>query len=294
MNQAPGVQAVRRTFRRILSGDDEGRPPWVRAIGEPGDAGWFGPGSAIWEVHGSLATLVGGIRALLLQSTHPLALAGVEQHSSYRQDPLGRLHRTNMFVTTTTFGSGERALAMTEMVRRVHERVVGTAADGRTYAASDPDLLLWVHLALTDSMLVAAQAFHPRHVDADAYVKDMAVIGRRVGVDVAPETETELHDALSGYVPQLEGGPAARDVARFLQRPPLPAAAVPPYLVLARAATDLLPDWAHPLLATPVRSPAMRVADRLACRSMLDVLRVVLGDQSPVVDATYERLGITR
>ena len=146
----PVGDAVRRTFRVILSGDPDGEPPWVKAIGRPGDAGWFGPDSATWEVNGSLATLVGGIRAPMLQACHPLALAGVEQHSSYRQDPLGRLQRTNLYVTTSTFGTTALAEQTAAMVRRVHESVVGTSPDGRPYSAEDPRLLLWVHLGLTE------------------------------------------------------------------------------------------------------------------------------------------------
>ena len=287
------AEPVRRTFRRILSGDDAGRPPWVRAIGEPGDAGWFGPGSQTWEVHSSLATLVGGVRALLLQTCHPLALAGVEEHSSYREDPLGRLQRTNMFVTTTTFGSTQRAEGAARLVRSVHERVVGTAPDGRPYRAGDPRLLLWVHVGLTDSMLVAAQRYHRAPVDADAYVAEMAVTGRAVGVSDPPTTRAELSAVLDGFTDELAGGPTAREVTAFLQHPrrALPAAALPAYGVLSRAAVDLLPTWAHPLLGTPDRGPAVRRLDAAACHALLASLRVVLGPRSAAVEAAHQRVG---
>lgn len=285
--------AVRRTFRRILSGDDEGMPPWVRAIGEPGDAGWFGPGSQTWEVHSSLATLVGGVRALMLQTCHPLALAGVEQHSTYRSDPLGRLQRTNMFVTTTTFGSSTQAAAVCDAVRRVHTTVSGTADDGRPYAATDPHLLLWVHLALTDSMLVAAQAFHRRPVDADAYVAEMATTGRAVGVVDPPGSEAELKRALAAFQPELAGGALTRDVASFLQWPAhaLPTAALPAYVVLARSAGDLLPSWAHPVLGMRRRSEPERRMDEVTCRLMLGALQQALGPRSKAVELAYQRVG---
>ena len=288
------AEVIRRTFRRILSGDDQGQPPWVRAIGAPGDVGWFGPGSEVWEVHGSLATLVGGVRALLLQTCHPLALAGVEQHSTYRTDPLGRLQRTNQFVTTTTFGSSSQADAVTAAVRQVHKRVVGTAPDGRPYAATDPRLLLWVHLTLTDSMLVAAQRYHRRPVDADAYVADMAVTGRAVGVVDPPRTEAELKAALHSFTGEVSGGSQAREVARFLRwpYPALPAAAMPPYVVLARAATDLLPQWAHPLLGTSPNSSPVRMANEATCRIMLRGLQGVLGPRSMAVTLAYQRIGV--
>lgn len=282
---------VRRAFRRILSGDPDGTPAWVQRLGEPGDDGWFGPDSTIWQVHSSLATLVGGVRALLLQACHPLALAGVEQHSSYRSDPLGRLQRTNLFVTTTTFGTSQQADAVAASVRRVHEQVVGVAPDGRAYAASDPNLLLWVHLALTDSMLVAAQHYHGQPVDADAYVKDMAATGRAVGVVDPPLSEGELKSAVDGMRPQLQGSPTAREVARFLQWPgsALPAPALPAYAVLARAAVDSLPPWVQPVLGTPNRSAALRRVDEGSCRMLLRALSSVLGQRSMAVELAQRR-----
>ncbi|MFZ0325615.1 MAG: oxygenase MpaB family protein [Actinomycetes bacterium] len=288
------TEAVRRTFRRILSGDPQGTPPWVRALGEPGDAGWFGPDSEIWLVHSSLATLVGGVRALLLQTCHPLALAGVEQHSSYRTDPLGRLQRTNLFVTTTTFGSSTQAQAATASVRRVHQRVVGTAPDGRRYAATDPRLLMWVHLTLTDSMLVAAQTYHRAPVDADAYVADMAVVATAVGVVDPPTTQAQLKSALAGFEGEVAGSTVAREVSSFLQWPAaaLPRPALPAYVVLARAATDLLPSWAHPILGTPDRSSVVRTLDTTTCRTMLRGLQAVLGPRSMAVTLAYQRLGL--
>lgn len=289
-----GAEAVRRAFRRILSGDDEGQPPWVRALGEPGDAGWFGPGSTIWQVNGSLATLVGGVRALLLQACHPLALAGVEEHSTYRQDPLGRLQRTNLFVTTVTFGSSRQAAAVANMVQQVHRSVSGIAPDGRPYSASDPRLLLWVHLALTDSMLVAAQRFLAQPVDADAYVSQMARVGEAVGVLGAPRSHRELLDAFESFRDELAGGQQAELVSRFLRFPgtALPVAAWAPYSVLSRAATDLLPNWAHHVLHTADRSAVTRTVNTATCSTMLRALQAVLGPYSMATKLSYQRLGL--
>ena len=102
---------------------------------------------------------VGGIRALLVQSLHPLAMAGVAAHSGYKGDPWGRLQRTSTFLATTTFGTVEHAEELIERVRAIHERVRGTAPDGRPYAASDPHLLRWVHITEVDSFLAAYQRF---------------------------------------------------------------------------------------------------------------------------------------
>jgi uncharacterized protein (DUF2236 family) len=281
---------VSRTFRRILSGDEEGRPPWVRALERPGDAGWSGPGSAAWEVHGSLATLIGGVRALLLQAAHPLALAGIEQHSAYRTDALGRLQRTNLYVTTTTYGSSAQAAATCLAVRKVHERVRGTAPDGRPYSANDPRLLLWVHVALTESMLRAAQAYGPRDVDADRYVAETAVTAEHMGIEEPPRSEAELAATLEGFRPELAGGEHTREVVRFLARPPLPLGAQPVYRVFRNAATALLPDWAPELLGLRPRPSLLQAADARAAEAVLATLRVLLGPISPGERAARLRL----
>lgn len=290
----PAGDVVRRTFRIILSGDPDGEPPWVKALGEPGDAGWFGPGSAAWQVNGSLATLVGGPRALLLQACHPLALAGVEQHSTYRTDPLGRLQRTNLYVTTSTFGSSVQAEQTAAMVRGVHKRVSGTAPDGRHYSAQDPRLLLWVHIGLTDSMLVAYQRFGRGTVDADQYVAEMGHLARALGVENPPTTVRELAEAFDSFRDEIGGGPEARAVAKFLRFPgrALPVGAWAPYEVLARSSTDLLPHWAHEILGLRARPSAVETINTGVCATTLRSLQAILGSRSRAVDLAYERLGI--
>jgi uncharacterized protein (DUF2236 family) len=287
---APLAAPVTRAFRRILSGSPDGRPDWVQALEQPGDLGWFGPGSAIWAVHGSLATLVGGVRALLVQAAHPLALAGVLDHSDYRADPLGRLQRTNRFLTTTTFGSTALAEAAVGRVRAAHRPVRGTARDGRPYDAADPQLLLWVHVALTDSMLRAAQAYGPRGLDADSYVADAAVVATALGVPDPPRSAAALGTVLEAYLPELSADQSTRSVVRFLMAPPLPIAAQPAYQVLARAAVDLLPPWATTLLGLPDRPGFVRAADEAACSLLLGGLRVVLGPRGPGERAALARV----
>lgn len=281
---------VVRAFRRILSGSADGRPDWVRALDEPGDVGWFGPGSSMWALHGSLAPLVGGIRALLLQAAHPLALAGVVQHSDYRDDPLGRLQRTNRFLTMTTFGSSTQAAAAVRRVRAAHASVVGTAPDGRPYRADAPELLLWVHIALTDSMLRAARTYGPSDLDLDGYVSDTAVVATALGVVDPPRTVAQLGTVLEAYLPDLAATDSTRSVVRFLMAPPLPLAAQPAYQVLARAAVDLLPGWATGLLGLPARPGFVRAGDQAACSLLLGGLRRVLGSQAPGERAALRRL----
>ena len=197
----------------------------------------------------------GGIRALLLQSLHPLAMAGVAGHSGYRGDPRGRLQRTSYFLAVTTFGRASDARAAVERVRAIHSRVTGTAPDGRSYAASDPHLLTWIHIAEADSFLRAHTRFGAQPLDQsgrDGYVADLARIGAELGVADPPGTEAELADRISQYRTELQGTAEARSAARFLLlNPPLPVIARAPYGVLAAAATSLLPGWARGPLYLP-------------------------------------------
>ena len=209
---------------------------------------WFAPDSPIRRVHGDSATFVGGLRALLLQSLHPLAMAGVAGHSGYRSDPWGRLARTSTFLGYTTFATAEHAQEMVDRVRAVHERVRGKAPDGRPYRASDPHLLTWVHVAEADSFLAAHQRYGERALsadEADEYVAQSGQVARALGAEDVPRTVAELAASLNAYRGELEATPAALDAARFLLRePPLPWSARGPYHLLAAGAVALLPAWA--------------------------------------------------
>ena len=209
---------------------------------------------------------IGGISALLLQSLHPLAMAAVAQHSDYRGDPWGRLQRTSYFLAVTTFGRADDAQAAIARIRAVHEHVTGTAPDGRPYAASDPHLLTWVHIAEADSFLRAHSQFGARPLDQagrDGYVADMARIGAALGVPDPPRTEAELADRIGQYRAELTATAQARDAARFLLfNPPLPAVARAPYGVLAAAAVSLLPGWAR----RPLRLPRLPVTETMLVR----------------------------
>ena len=193
------------SVREVLSGRTDGQSDVARAIARPAGApGWFAPGDAIWTVHGSVATFVGGIRSLYLQALHPLALAGVDSHSTYREDPFGRLQRTGAYLAATTYGSAELAQQTVDAVRVMHRRVRGTASDGRAYSAQDPRLLEWVHVALVDSMLSAyLHLGRDGAVDADAYVADMALVGERMGVVDPPRSQAELAECFAGFLPEL-------------------------------------------------------------------------------------------
>ena len=220
----------------------------------PGER-WFTPADPIWRVHADAAMFVAGIRALLLQSLHPLAMAGVAGHSGYRGDPWGRLQRTSNFLATTTFGTIKDAEASIERVRGIHERVRGKSPGGHPYAASDPHLLKWVHIAEADSFLRTHQRYAGTPLtpaEADCYVAQSCIVATRLGIIDPPTTVSELDAAIDSYRPELEGTPSARDAARFLLlHTPLPWSARPGYGTLAGAGVALLPLWARQQLALP-------------------------------------------
>src|SRR3974390_1423497 len=140
---------------------------------DPADDGFFGPASVTWRLSAALSSMVAGRRALLVQALHPLAMAGVDQHSDWRRDPVGRLAATSSYLATITYGDRASAERAARRVRAIHERVRGTdTVTGRPYAAADPALLLWVHAGLVDSVLAAVRLFGtpPADTDADGYV----------------------------------------------------------------------------------------------------------------------------
>ncbi|GAB4085999.1 oxygenase MpaB family protein [Myceligenerans cantabricum] len=231
---------------------------------------WFPGGSAARVVHADAATFAGGLRALLLQSLHPLAMAGVAGHSGYRSDPWGRLARTSTFLASTIFGTAEEAQDAVDRVRSVHDRIRGKTADGTPYRASDPHLLTWVHAAEADSFLTAHQHFGARRLstaEADEYVAQLGRVAEAVGAHDVPRTVAELRTCLDAYRPELRPTPEALDTVRFLlHEPPLPGPVRLPYALLAAGAVTTLPAWARAQLGLqrrPDGGPA-RLAGRIA------------------------------
>ena len=284
-------EKVAAGFRRIVSGDPTGAPDWVRGLRDGADEGYFGPGSAAWAVHGALPTLVGGIRALLMQALHPAALAGVMQHSRYESDALGRLAGTTQWLTVVTFGDRAAADRECARVRGMHRRVVGTF-DGphgpAPYAATDPDLLRWVHIAFTDSFLATHRVWGgPIPGGEDAYVREWAKAGELVGVAEPPRSVQELRDQIAGYEPVLRGDEAARKTADFVRHVPVPLAGQVPYSLLFAGALSTLPDRHRRLLGLP-NLPL--VVTRPAVGAVLGGLSLALGPASPSQQAARERI----
>lgn len=258
--------ALAEVVRERVVGPD-GRERFERLMDEPGPR-WFGDDRPVREVHADASMFVGGLRALLLQTLHPLAMAGVAQHSDYRSDPWGRLQRTADFLAVTTFGPAHAADEAVARVRRVHGHVRGVAGDGRAYSADDPHLLRWVHVAEVDSFLTAHDRFGLRPLDRagrDGYVADMAVVARHLGVPAPPTSARGLTDQLRAFRRELRSTPESLDATRYLLlTPPLAGPARVAYLLIAAAAVATLPAWSRPLL----RLPLLPITERLALRPL--------------------------
>ena len=293
MTRRVGIEPWRSRLLIMFSGAPDGLAPWVRAIEDGDDAGYFGQGSASWHVHGSMATLVAGIRALLMQTLHPGAMAGVHDWSRYRDDPLGRLSGTIRWILCVTFGSTEQAQRESARVGRFHNRVQGefetTAGEVAKYSAHDPELLAWVHLAFTDAFLGAAEIWAPRIPGgADRYVAEWATAGELVGVVNPPRSESELRGQLAVL---REAGVLRRDdrvdeMVRFLRKPPLGRGMGLPYAVLFGGAVASLPPEFRKLLG--LRRPWWPAIT--FTRIALRVVERILGQKSTSVDAAERRL----
>ena len=240
------------------------------------DVGLFGPTSATWVVHADASMLIGGIRALLMQTLHPLAMAGIAQHSAYREDPIGRLHRTAGYVGTTTFGTTAEAKAAVRMVKKVHRRVVGTAADGRPYSANDPHLLGWVHHTLVESFYLAHQRYGASPLssdDFDRYVDEQAIVAKLIGSEPVAHSVGQLEERMAQIRPELKATGQARNAVRFLLLPPLALQVLPAYGVLASAAVGLMPSWAR----RELRIARLPLTERFAVRPAAKILTQTLG-----------------
>ena len=233
----------------MLSGDPMGEPDWVSKIAEGDDAGHFGPGSAVWHVNGGIPVIVAGVRALLMQTLHPGAMAGVHDHSRYADDPLGRLAGTVRWVVTTTFGSTPTVGQETSRVARLHDRVKGTYPSAHQerqatqYSAKDQDLVAWVHIVFTDAFLAANRQWGdaipitaPGESGEDSYVREWATAGELMGLEAPPRSRAELQSALEAFQPVLRADDRVTEALRFLRKPPLPGPARIPYAIMVGGA----------------------------------------------------------
>jgi len=257
-----------------------------------GDAGLFGPGSVAWRLHADPVVLIGGLRALLIQALHPLAMAGVDQHSDYKDDPWGRLNRTSQFVSTAIFGSTDEAKAAGAVVRRVHRKVKGIdPVTGDAYRAGDPELLLWIHDVLVESCIVAYRRYGPglSDEDADRYVAEMVAMAELVGTptDMVPTTLAGVRAHLRSMDPVLRMTPAARNGLRVVLAPPMHLALRPLWVLPTSAAVALLPFRVRFMYRLPWFPPA-DLAVRATTMGLFTALRLA-APEAPMVRAARQR-----
>ena len=255
----------------------------------PADAGFFGPGSVTWRVSTDLGRPVAGLRALMLQALHPLAMAGVDQHSNWRADPVGRLAATSGYLATITFGDRAAAEQAAARVRRIHEHITGTdTITGQRYEASDPALLLWVHATLVESGIVAAGMFGTPlpAPDADRYVAEMAAAAELVGVPAGqvPASLSDLDSYLTASRPALRCTPAAAESMAYLLDPPgLDEDVAEIWADIREGVVAALPSWAQDMYGYP--AAPLTPARQTEIRQALGVLDAVFLGEPGVLEA---------
>jgi uncharacterized protein (DUF2236 family) len=256
---------------------------------DPADDGFFGPASVAWRVSADLAGPVAGLRALLLQALHPLAMAGVDQHSDWRRDPVGRLAATSAYLAVITFGERAAAEQAAARVRRIHEHVRGTdGVTGRSYAAGDPDLLLWVHVTLVESAIVARELFGTplSPSDCDRYAAEMVAAAELVGVPRAlvPASLAAVRQHIASARPELQCTPAARESMAYLLDPPgLDQDIAEIWQDIRDGAIGALPEWARQMYGYGARQ--LSPGRRSEIRQALGVLDTVFLGEPGVLEA---------
>jgi uncharacterized protein (DUF2236 family) len=276
----PAREPIRRWVLSAFPRGGGGHVDYDHPVGDPG---LFGPDSATWRVHSDFpGMLAGGLAALMLQTLHPLALAGVWDHSNFRDDLIGRLRRTTSFVSGTTYAPVDQAQALIERVKHIHAQVKGTAEDGRPYAADDPDLLTWVHVTEAYSFLQGYRRYSHLSMPAgaaDHYYDEARRVAEALGARGVPASEAEITAYFRRVRPQLHFTERSRAVLDVLYRVrlPVPVAGLSRDVFL-QAGAALLPLWADTLLE---RTPLQRAQSRLAARalwSVAPVFRMALHD----------------
>jgi uncharacterized protein (DUF2236 family) len=257
------------------------------------ELGLFSPQSVVWKIHSDPSMVVGGIRALLQQALHPVAMDGVAKNSNFREDTWGRLQRTGDYVATLSFAPRKDAEALAARVRSVHTKL----------GLDDPHLLLWVHMALVDSFLDVAirSGMQLAPQDQDQYVKEMVDFARLVGIDLntVPSNTEELKSYFENIAPELSASDDAKRVALFLTFPPMPntirfaTPAAPAWASLSALATASLPLWARKLYAIP-SLPGQDVLTNAALIATRSTLKLVPENifQPPMLKQALIRWGV--
>lgn len=283
---APIRRWVLDAFPREQSGVDYDHPV--------GDPGWFGPDSVTWRMHAELPSmLAGGLCALMLQTLHPRALAGVYDHSNFRQDLVGRLRRTTAFVAGTTYAATAQVQPLVERVRRIHTQVRGHTAQGDAYAADDPALLTWVHVTEAYGFLQGMRRYGravPGAV-ADRYYDEYRRVAEALGATEVPRSEEQVQAYFQDQQPQLRMDARSREVLQVLAGVQLPV----PVPGLSRdvflgAGAALLPEWGAGLLQRSRAQQRQAAAAARVVQGLAPVFRHALPDG--VASRACARVGV--
>lgn len=267
--------AIARQVRGLVA--DPSTPAIARALD---GSGLFAPDSISWRVHIDMTgMMVGGIAALMLQMLHPKVLAGVWDHSNFREDMYARLRGTARFIAQTTFETRTSAEEQIVRVRHIHDAVSGTLPDGTPYTAKDPHLLAWVHVAEASSFLAGWIRYgEPRMslADQDRYFAEIALIAEMLGADPIPRSRAEAEAITRDFLPELKADERSSEVLHLLMNQRPPSMMLVPFQVMTMsAAIDLLPDWARTMHA--LRGPRFsRPAVHAGTRTVAEVVRWAL------------------
>lgn len=285
------MRRVADRFREMVTGSKDGSPSWVRRLEEGSGIGLFGPTSQVWIVHSSLPTLVGGIRALILQTAHPAALQGVLDHSRYETDFIGRLIGTSKWLAITSFGSEHHIEEEARRVNAMHVKVEGdyTSSSGekRAYQAKNPAYLEWVHCAFTESFLITHELLSNKKIDSDQYVREWSKSALPLGLQQAPQSRSELLARINLFLrDELVYSESTAEVLKFIINPPMGFFAKLFYKPLLLAAIASLREEERLLL----RLPAQRKIWLSVARFQLALLHGALGDRPPAMEAALARI----
>ncbi|SMC79235.1 oxygenase MpaB family protein [Polynucleobacter kasalickyi] len=271
-------EIIRKTIREMVGGSG---PP-IAFLTPVGDRGLLGPESVAWQIHADfISMMIGGISSLIMQALHPQALAGVWDHSNFREDLKGRLGRTAYFIAATTYGSTEMANNIIDKVNRIHTKITGFDEFGKPYSANDPHLLAWVHLTETRSFMRAFEGYRHEKIsvqEKDQYFLEMKSLGERMGASDLPTTYAATENAISSYIPELYFGERAKSIIDLLENFPSNLAAKPFIKLISHAGFLNLPNWVYPLIDKPIPNQLERFVVKKSIDFMALPIREALKD----------------
>jgi len=269
---------IRESIRSMIGT----KGPPVAFLEPAGDRGLFGPESVAWRVHEDfISMMIGGISSLVLQALHPKALAGIWDHSTFRNDLKGRLGRTAFFIAATTYGPTEMANHAIDRVNKIHTSVSGLDELGNPYSATDPHLLRWVHITEARSFMSAFERHKDETLDLkqkNQYFEEMAMLGNRMGASDLPVSYSGTEADLESYISELHFGERAKSIIHLLENFPSKLSQRPFISLLSRAGFNNLPEWAYPIIKKPIPSKLQRYAIEKSIKVISIPIREALRD----------------